>query len=1086
MKPMIRTVVHNPVFANLLMIMVVVSGLASAALMLRAVLPPFIIETVLVSVPYPGAGPEEVEEGIALKIEEALEGIQGIKKYVTVSREGMAAAQIDVLDGEDVQVVKDRVADRINAIQDLPADAERPSVSELVIKRDTLVIALFGDIPADQLKDLARTVKEELTQLPDVSLASIIGTRDYEISIEVPERTLREYGLTLAEVAAAVRQSSLNQPGGQIRTSAEQINIRTMGRKYTGDDYRSVVVRAAPDGTVLTLGQIAVIRDEFTEDELITLYNGKPAVSISVYNSDDEDALDIAAAVREYLGRKSAELPDTVSLEIWANQSVFITQRIDMLIRNGRTGLLLVFVMLWFFLDLRLAFWISLGIPISLTGALTLMYGVGESLNMISLFAMIMVLGIVVDDAIVIGESIYVHRRMGKSGEDAAVDGTLEVAWPVVAAITTTIVAFVPLFFVSGIMGEFIKVIPTVVICALSVSLLEGLFILPAHLRDLPEMTGPEHRPTGPFAYPARLRVAFGHLMERFVDHVYRPAIAWLLGWRYVTVASAVALLLVTFGMIRGGVVKFVFFPEVDTSYITANVEFPEGTPIETTKAAVLRMQRALQDLEAELTTLSGEPFVKAMETNIGARIGMDQGYSTASGSHLGELRVEIVDSEDRTVSHEEFTRRWEEKVGPIMGALLLQIKGMSGGPPGKAVEVWLLGRDLGQLQAASDSIREQLRGFAGVYQVQDDFRPGKRELRVRLKPEARALGFTTRSLADQLRAGYYGEEVLRVQRGKDEVKVWVRYPREDRESLAYFDDLRVRGPDGSEVPLTTVAQVTLEPGYTTITRKDGQRRIVVSADVDNTVANANEVVAQLREGVLATLPSDFPGVVWTMEGEQRENEESLGSLVVGFPMALMGIYLIIATIFRSYIQPVIIMMVIPFGLIGGVFGHLLLGYELTIMSMFGMVALTGVVVNDAIVLIEAVNHRIHDGMTFAEAVVDGAARRFRPIILTSVTTVGGLAPLIAERSMQAQFLIPMGITIAAGVAFATVITLVLIPCLMNALNDVRRGIRWLVTGTLPGEDEVEPARERPATEIPLGVSPPAVNGVGAERVHSP
>jgi len=1063
MRNALASLVRNTVFANLLLLLIFAAGFSGTVMMIREVLPSFAVESIQVRVPYPGAGPEEVEEGIALKIEDAIEGVQGIKKYVTTSAEGIGTAVIDVKTGEDVQVVKDRISDRINAITTFPDDAERPSVSELIIERGTLAVSLAGNIPRKQLKELAEDVKDDLVQLPNVSSVNMIGVQDYEISIEISEKALRRYGLTFDEVSRIVRNTSLNLPGGQLRSDAEEIKIRTMGRNYTGKEFGEIVLLAREDGTLLRLRDIASIRDDFVEDKVLTRFEGKPAATLMVNNSEDEDALKIAGEVQNYVTEKNAEFERlgvnaTLDIKTWLNASRFITERISMLLKNGAIGLSLVFLLLWVFLDFRLAVWVSLGIPISLSGALFLMYLVGETINMISLFAMIMVLGIIVDDAIVVGEAIYVHRKRGKGAIRAAVDGTMEVGMPIVAAVLTSCIAFLPLFFIEGIMGKFVKVIPTVVVCALLISLVEALIILPAHLNHLPDMNRP-HKTRNPVKrLLERIRKRFNHGLEVFIEHYYRGFLRSALSWRYVSLAAAFAVLLITMGFVQGGMIKFVFFPQIDTSFVFAKVEFPEGTPTNVTHDAIIRLEDALGEVAEETPTLTGEPLIVASQSSVGMQL---TEMPPTSGSHRGELIVELLDSEKRGVHYREIIRRWREKAGPIPGVVSLAFEADSGGPPGAPIEIWLLGDDMAELRDAADGLKGQLGQYAGVFQIEDDFRPGKRELHARLKPEARALGLTTGDLARQLRQGFYGDEAMRIQRGRDELKVWIRYPQEERRTLANVDSIRIRTPLGEEVPLESVAETTIEDGYTTITRKDGQRRISVTADVFTEITNANEVLEKVERDFIPIMEQDHPGVTASLEGEKREMQDSTRSLLVGFPLAILGIYLLIATLFRSYIQPMVILFTVPFGLIGAIWGHMALGYDLTMMSLFGMVALAGVVVNDAIVMIEAVNDRLANGMGFTDSVVDGGSRRFRAILLTTATTVGGLTPLIMERSLQAQFLIPMALTIAAGVGFATVLTLVVIPCLLYILNDVRLLWKDMKTGRKHSREEVEPATLR-------------------------
>ncbi len=1066
MKNLIHSFVRNSVFSNLLMLIIVLTGLAAASQMIREVLPSFSVESIQVTVPYPGAGPEEVEEGVILKVEEALEGIQGIKDFTTSSSEGVGLAIINVDPSYDLQLVKDRVSDKINSITTFPDDAENPSISELIIRRDTMFLAITGDIPERQLKRLADEIKDELIDLPEVSDVSVNGAREYEISIEISEENLRRYGLTFDQVSASVRESSINLPGGDLKSDQQEMTLRTLGRKYTGNEYGEIVLITSADGTNIYLRDVATIKDGFVEETLESRFNGVPSVTVAVYNSDSEDALNIADAVQKYVKEKNALLPDGVKINVWLDSTQLILQRIELLLRNGKVGLLLVFLLLWIFLDLRLAFWVTLGIPISLCGAFALMYMVGETINMISLFAMLMVLGIIVDDAIVVGEAIYVQRKMGKGPIQAAVDGTAEVALPIIAAVVTTMIAFVPLLFVDGIMGKFISVIPTVVISALAISLVEGLLVLPAHLNNLPEFPKDEdERKPGIAGKIKFVRLKINAAADFVIYNIYEPFIRWVLGFRYITLALSIVVMLVTVGLINGGFVKTIFFPKTDSSFMVGQVEFPEGVPVDQTRDAVLRMEKSLLALNNKYKTFDGDGVILGVQANIGQKIGLDGGASAKRGSNVGEIIVELADSERRSTPFTVILKEWREGVGTIAGAQSVTFQEVSGGPPGLPIEIWFTGKDLGMLQKAADEAKERLGKISGVYQIQDDFRPGKKEVRTQIKEEAESLGFTNLMLAQQIRQGFYGDEVLRVQREKDEVKVWVRYPREERKSLADVDQVRLRTQSGQEVPLYTVADVTVDNGYTTIRREDGRRLIRVTADIFGESVNANDVLDQIKTEYLDGVPQKYPGVTATLDGEQAENQESLASLKIGFPLALLGIYLIIATVFRSYIQPLIIMITVPFGIIGAVFGHMIMGYDISIMSMFGMVALTGVVVNDAIVSIEAINDRLAKGSTLFEAVANGGVRRFRAIFLTSATTIGGLLPLVLERSFQAQFLIPMGLTIAAGVAFATILTLVLIPCLFMIMNDARRIISFAITGTMPTPEEVEPAVSRLAED---------------------
>lgn len=1078
MKGLMAGFVRHSVFANILLVLIFFAGGLAASNMVREVFPEFSIDMITVTVVWPGADPEEVEEGISRKIEEAIDGIEGIRRYSSTSSENMGLVLVEVREDYDVRVVKERVQNKVDAISTFPLDAEKPITEEITLRQNVLLIALTGeDLDERMLKEWAETVREDVRLLPEVSQAQVLGGREYEIGIEVSEERLREYGITFAQVAAAVRQSSLNLSGGVMRTQGEEIRLRTLGRSYTGADFANIVVLARPDGEVITLDRIATIKDAFTEDQVISRFNGRPAINVAVLKTPEEDTLAIDRAVHAFVGQRRALLPDGMEMTVWGRSADILQKRIDLLVRNGLLGLCLVFLMLWLFLDIRLSFWAGMGMPICIAGALAIMWGMGATLNMISLFGLIMVVGIIVDDAIVVGESIYVHRKQGQPPFRAAVEGVKEVGWPVVAAVTTTIVAFMPLFVVGGIMGKFIRILPVVVVACLVVSLVESLFILPAHLSHLPD---PNKKYTGrnPFIrFGRRVHGFTNEGLERFVGRHYEPFITRVLKWRYATFAFAIAVFMATLGLIESGIVKFTVFNRLDSDVLTARVEFPNGTPLDVTREAVDRVEAAVRALEESARTESGEPMLINVFSLAGSTISDDR---PEYGNHLGSVRVEMLPSERRGIHSDDLMVMWEREVGKIPGVTALTFAGMEAGPPGAPIEIWLQGHDMDAILAATEELKEKLAAYDGVYQIQDDFRPGKNEIRLRLKQEARTMGLTTASLAQQVYAGYFGEEAQRLQRGRDDIRVRVRYTEEERGRIADFEHIRIRTPQGLEVPLHSVAELDFGPGFAAIRRTDGMRRVAVTAEVDVARANANEVFDDLNAGFFQDLELRHAGVMVSMQGEKLKAQESLGSLLVTYPLALLAIYIIIATVFRSYIQPVVIMITVPFGIIGATFGHLVMGYELSMMSMFGMVALSGVVVNDAIVFIECFNGMLARGMPFMESLRKAGVRRFRAIFLTTVTTTGGLAPMLAERDMQAQFLIPMAISLAAGVCFATVLTLVLIPCLLAIVNDIRRLFCLVWNGYLPTREEVEPARTRNMDPDEIALHAPAHAARGA------
>jgi len=1058
MKKVLAAFARNTVFANIVLVMIFVSGWFATKSMIRETFPEFSLDMVIVSVPYPGADPEEVEEGISRKIEEAIEGVEGIKLYTTESRENQGTANIEVKEDYDVNAVLDDVRTKINAISTFPVDAEKPVIYELTLKDPVIMLYLSGDMSERRLKEWSEQLKDEIQQLPPVSQVGIFGTREYEIGIEVSEQRLREYGLSFDQVSDAVRRSNLNLAGGTIRTKGEEIRIRTMGRKYSGPELSSIVVLATPKGDVITLDRVAEIVDGFSEDPIDATINGDASVMLIVYKTKEEDSLAISKAVQKFVEDKNKILPTGANLKVLYDNTDMLRDRINLLVKNGIIGLSIVFALLWMFLNLRLSFWGGMGIPISIAGALAIVWALGGTINMISLFGFIMVLGVIVDDAIVVGEAIYVHRKSGKPPLQAAVDGVCEVGMPVVAAVVTTIVAFIPLAYVGGIMGKFISILPVVVISCLAVSLVECLILLPAHLSHLPDLNAQEQNMS---KLQRRIDVVHritSHGLEWFVKNIYYPFLRHALNWRYVSLCTAIAILLITIGLVRGGIIMFQVFPAIDGFIITSQVEFPAGTPPAVTRNALDQVEGALLRLAEKTQTKSGESLLEDRLTLVGGTLSDIPSY----GPQYGAVQAILLPSERRGIHVDDLMVAWEREVGRISGVKSLTFEGLSAGPPGAPIEVWLQGNDMDHILAAADDLMARLKKFDGVYQIRSDFSPGKNEMRLTLKPEARALGLTVNDLARQVYAGYYGDETVRLQRGRDDIRVKVRYTADERSRMSDLERVRIRTPEGHEVPLFSVADVSLSPGFSTITRTDGLRRVAVSADVDSNKANANEIFAELIKNFFPALKDKYPDVHLALQGEQKKMRESFSSLYVGFPLAVLGIFIIVATMFRSYAQPFVILFTIPFGIIGSIWGHLLLGYDLSIMSIFGMVALTGVVVNDAIVLIERVNENFAEGLPFFEAIRMGGVRRFRAIFLTSLSTVGGLAPMIMETNMQAKFLIPMALSLASGVAFATVLTLVLIPSLLVILNDFRRLVFRYKYGRWPtSREEVEPARTR-------------------------
>ena len=1059
---LLASIIRHRVLANVLLAVIFFVGAVAYVQIVREFFPEFSVDVIMVSVIHPGADPEETEEGISRKIEEAVDGVEGIKKYQTISGEGFARALIEVKAGYELDDVKERVKTQVDSITNLPDDAEKPIITDISIEALVLRVALWGDLNERTLKEWAERLKDEMLELDGVSRIDVVGTREYEISIEVSEEKLRQYNLSFGQVSDAVRASSLNLAGGTIRTAGEQIRLRTLGRKYTGEEFASIVLMATPTGESVTLDKVATVRDGFTQDEVISTFNGEPAAMLEVKKVRSEDAIAIAETLHHFVAQKQETLPEGVNLTAWADMSVLIQDRISLLMRNGMIGLCLVFVMLWLFLDLRLSFWVALGIPISFSGAVALMWIYGATINMISLFSLIMVLGIIVDDAIVVGEAIYVHRKNGDGPLMAAVNGVREVGLPVLAAVTTTIIAFLPLAFVPGVMGKFISILPVVVVAALLVSIIECLFLLPAHLNHLPDMRHDPPTGKGPLGTMRRLRQRLATGLESFAENVYQPFVEKAIRWRYITLAVGVFVIMFTIALGQGGYIRFDVFPASDGDIVIAEVEFPAGTPTMMVEEALEETRAGLLRLAEKTETDSGDPLIRQVYAVAGqTRGGNDPSGGARPQPNYGFMEVELLSSERRGIHYEELNRMWGEEVGVIAGALAQNFRVEEQGPPGSPIDVGLRGPDLNNLIQARDLLKEKLATYDGVYQIDDNYRLGNNELQFSLKPEGRTMGLTVADLARQVYAGYFGEEAVRLQRGRDDVRVRVRYTAEERSKFSDIENVRVRTPDGREVPLFSVADVKYTKGPSTILRSDGLRQINVTTEVDPGTITAGEVLGELEREFLPELQARFPHLTYRFEGPQTDSRDAFGGLAIGFPVALLGMFVVIATIFRSYVQPLVIMVTVPFGLIGAIYAHLAMGYMVTMMSIFGMVALSGVVVNDAIVLIERVNGYIAEGMPVFDALKRGGARRFRAIFLTTVSTCGGLAPLILEQSMQAKFLIPMALSMAGGVAFATLLTLVLIPAMLGVLNDLRRISHHAFTGHWPTPEEVEPARLR-------------------------
>ncbi len=1030
----------NPVAANILMAMFLLGGAFFAARTRVEVFPEIKGEIITVQVPYLGAAPAEVEEGVCVKVEEAIAGVEGVDRIRSVAQEGMGTVIAELDEDADTRKVLDDIKAEVDRIETFPEETEKPVITEITNRMQVITLVLHGNVPLATLKYLAEEVQDELTAMDVISQVRLSGVPRFEIAIEVSERALRRYHLSFAQVAEAVRRASLDLPGGTIRTRGGEILVRGKGQRYTGPEFADIVLLATPDGGRIRLGDVATVVDGFEESDIAGYFDGAPAVGVQVFRVGDQGALEIADAVRAYVEDLRERLPAGVSVDLWEDRSAILRSRLELLVRNGRLGLILVFLALAAFLDLRLAFWTTMGIPTSFLGAFLLIQGFDTSINMVTLFAFIISLGLVVDDAIVVGENVFAHRERGMDPLEAAIRGVREMAVPVTFSVLTTIAAFVPLYFVSGRMGQIMRHIPVVVVSVLSVSLIEALFILPAHLAHTRGRRTP-----GPVA---RLQAAVREGLRRFVEGPYQRALGVCVEHRYATLAAAVALLAVVMGFVAGGHIKFTFMPRIDADTMVAELKMPPGTPVDATRRVVRRLEAAAEAVRREYDARRppGSPsIVRHIATIIGEQPRASRlaggGHSAAtveiSGGNVAEVTVELLPAEERGVPSSELADRWRELTGEVPGVSSLTFSSNLFSV-GEDINVELSHRDFDTLVRAADRLKELVAAYPGVGDVADSFEPGKMELEIRLRPDGRNLGLTLAELARQTRAAFWGEEVERIQRGRDDIRVKVRYPRAARETLATLERMRVRLPDGREVPLPLVAEVREGRGYAAIQRTDRRRVVTVTATVDERVANANEINADLARRVLPRLERDIPGLSHTFGGARRQQRKSMRSLAENFVIAQVAIFCLLAIPLRSYVQPLIIMSAIPFGLIGAVIGHVIMGLDLSLLSGMGVVALTGVVVNDSLIMVDLINRERSEGIPLERVIRDSGVRRFRPILLTTLTTFFGLTPMILEKSLQAKFLIPMAVSLGFGVMFATAITLLIVPALYRILEDVR------------------------------------------------
>lgn len=1020
-KGLIAWFARNHVAANLLMFVIILTGVISLLTVRTQIMPVLEADRVSIDVPFPGASPGEVESGVVSRIEEAVRDIEGIDEMRSFSREGMGTVRLDLEMGYDIQVVLDDVKMAVDRIASLPESTEKPSIYRNQRRMGAINVQIWGDLDEKAMKSLAEQVRDEIISLPSVTKADITGARAYEISIELKEAKLRQYGLTLSEVAQAIRRSSLDLPAGAIRSDSGDILLRTQGQAYDKNDFEQIVLISRPDGTRLTVGDIAIVSDGFIEQKFFSLFNGQPSIGVAVYAIADQNQIDISNEVTEYVKQRKQTLPPGIHLDAWLDSTTYLSSTLSMMMFNMLIGVTLVLVVLGIFLRLQLAFWVMLGLPIAFLGAFALLPLVGGSVNLLSLFGFILVLGIVVDDAIIIGESVQTASERDGHSTDNVIRGAKRVAMPATFGVLTTIVAFIPLVVVPGTFGALPAAIGSVVILCLIFSIIESKLILPAHLASMKPLGNDERSRDNALR---RFQKKVAERLHHVVFNYYKPNLLKAIEHRYVTLSIFVGMLILALGFVMGPYIKVIFFPNMSSDYIAARVELVEGS----SPAQAIRIIKEMTDTLIEMDESKSEDDKFLL--NVAAFT------SNSNGTIIAELKS----GDDIELNPDSIASEWRTKVGDIAGTKAMEISGSEKTHGhGGDIEFKLVSQNTTELMQAADLLEQTLKGYEGVYDIENSNKGNIPEINLKIKPSAEALGLALTDLANQVRAAFYGVEAQRIQRGREEVKVMVRYPKSERESMGNLESMFIRTAEGDEIPLSEVADLEERISPSSIVRSWGKRSVSISANVDKTITQPGKIVQEILHGPYAAeLQTLFPSVRVEAGGASQEENELLERLLYTGVLALFGIYALMAIPLRSYLQPLIIMGVIPFGMIGALIGHLIVGIDFSALSVYGIIALAGVVVNDSIIMVDFVNKSVADGMAVQEAAIKAGTERFRAIMLTSLTTFFGLLPILTETSLTAQLVIPMAVSLGFGILFATVITLVLIPCLYVILEDFK------------------------------------------------
>ncbi len=1021
---MIRYLTGHPTLANILMVGFLVAGVFAAPSLLRETFPRVEPRFVQVSVAYPGGRPEDIEEAICARIEDALDGISNVEEIICEAREGLAQAKVEMVEGTSLDRFLADVKNEVDAISDFPDKAEDPVVKQLGRTDFVASVAITGIKNPTDLKAYSEEIKTRMLQWGGIPQVEIRGFSDHQIRIELRDAVLRRYGLAMSDIAAAISRQSLDLPAGALETRDEDILIRFSDERKGLHEFEDLVVISAAQGGIIRLGDIAHISDRFEIDENKISFNGRRAALLDITKTRNEDTLRVIDAVNAFLEYERKIAPPGILFAVTGDASSIVRDRLSLLIRNGAQGLALVFAVLWLFFGFRYSFWVAMGLPVSFAGALAIMTVLGLTINMLTMVALLIVIGLLMDDAIVIAENIAAKYQKGKPALTAAVEGAAQVMPGVLSSFATTVFVFGSLAFLKGDIGAVLKVVPIVMLLVLVVSLVEAFLILPRHLSHALEHGAGK---------TSRVQQGAESVLVWLRDNVVGRMVRLTVSWRYLTLGVAIGVLLFSISMLAGGVLKFSAFPDIDGDVVEARILLPQGTPLERTEAVVMRVRKALEAANAELSPR--QPEGKKLVRNILVTYSQNKDAGE-TGAHVATIGVDLLSAEIRNSSNDEIFALWRKNMGVIPDVLSIKFSEPSVGPGGLAFDFKLKGKDLAALKNASLELQQWLKRYKGVHNVMDDLRPGKKELQVSLKQSAKSLGIDARLVADQLRGAYFGVTASEIQLGRESYEVDVRLMPQDRDSMSDLEDFIITMKDGSLVPLTAIATITRARGYARINRVDGVRTLSVQGDIDARIANANAIIADMKTSYFPDFEKRHPQVRLQIEGQDKNAGTTQKSMVSGFIVGLIGVFLLLSFQFRSYIEPVVVMIVIPFSFIGIVWGHMVMGLEFTMPSMLGFVAMAGIVVNDSILLVNFIKDHHVAGGTVAEAAPKAAKARFRAILLTSITTIAGLMPILSETSPQAQILIPLVTSLAFGLVASTILVLFVVPAIYAILDD--------------------------------------------------